>query len=156
MYLCAVSNNNQQDKNTQAFSNATNAAFQSPDDSYINITINRHILMSAYIRGDHDFFIAYTMFCATKDPSYFCNTTEYYSTITQDNTTDPTQQHDQVEPVVADIINSYTSSPPPSLLPPRSLSTSASPPSSSPDVADEPPRCMRCRIFLNLDDADAS
>ena len=100
--------------------------------------------MNAFIRGDNAFFVAYTMFCCTKDPSYFCNTNEYYSTLTYDNTTDLTQQYSGVEPVVVDTLNNY-SSPPPSLLPPRSLSTSVSA-SVSQDV--RPLRCVRCRLFL--------
>ena len=82
------------------------------------------------------------MICLTKDPSYFCNTTEYFSTFTHDGTTttDPTQQHDAVEPVVADFGCSTSNSPSPSLLYPRShsifTSTSFSPLSAPDDDAD--------------------
>lgn len=100
-----------------------------------------------FSEGDHEFFVAYTMFCCTKDPSYFCNTTEYYSTLTYDNTIDPTRQNTGVKPGVADTINLY-SSPPPSLLTPRSTSTSNS---FSPPADADPPRCVRCRAFLDDD-----
>ena len=72
MYLCAVSNSQQHDNNQQGFSSATSPAFQTPDDTYINITINRHVLMNAFLRGGVTNFSSHTRcFAVPKTPAIF-------------------------------------------------------------------------------------